>query len=293
MSATSKSNRKILIAVMLVSIVILIMCLIQLSVYYIESSRRIAKNNGLYNKLGGSNLVLSVDEATGEPCTVSLSVNTSGSGNLSDSIVSSPDDAAAPVSSYSVLDKYQELYHMNRDIAGWIAIDDTHINYPVMQNIYDEEKYLHRDFYGEYDKAGLPFLDSRCVFTRQSTNLLIYGHNMKNGEMFHDLLKYKERSFYEDHKYIRFDTVYEEGFYEIIAVFKSYVSYENEQVFKFYNFIEADFKEEFDSYIDNVKALSIYPIDVDIKYGDCLLTLTTCEYSTDDGRFVVVAKKIQ
>lgn len=190
-----------------------------------------------------------------------------------------------------VLKKYKDIYSQNPDLFGWITIEDTRINYPVMHTPADPEKYLHTSFSGKYSYPGTPFLDGNC--TLQSDNYLIYGHNMKSGSMFRDLLKYENLDFYKEHTIIRFDTIYEEAEYEIIAAFYDRVySPKETDVFKFYRFIDAEDEEDFDYAMEQFKEKALYDTGVTAEYGDQLLTLVTCAYFTDNGRFVVVARKI-
>lgn len=190
-----------------------------------------------------------------------------------------------------VLDDYKTLYEKNKKLIGWLKIDDTIIDYPVMQTT-DNKYYLEHNFNQEYDKNGSLFLDCSCSVYPRSTNLIIYGHHMKSGQMFGQLQKYAKESYYEKHKEIQFDTIYEKGTYEIMYVFRSQVYNEDDLVFKYYQFINANSGTEFQSYMEEMKKLSLYDTGVTAGYGDSLLTLSTCDNSQKDGRFVVVAKKI-
>lgn len=183
-----------------------------------------------------------------------------------------------------------DLYAQNQDLAGWIKIEGTRIDNPVLYTP-NEDYYLYRGFDKSDNVAGSLYIDKRNVLDPRDDNLLLHGHNMKNGSMFHDLLSYKKESFYKEHKTIRFDTLYEEGTYEIVAVFVSKVYDVDEDVFKYYSFYRAENQQQFDEYIQNVKKLSLYDTGVTAEYGDTLITLSTCEYSQTDGRMVVVAKK--
>jgi sortase B len=188
------------------------------------------------------------------------------------------------------LSKFTSLYEENPDIVGWLSIEGTKIDYPVMQNE-DDEYYLHRNFYGEEDKYGCLYVrNSADVFT-PGTNIIIYGHNMKDGSMFGTLKNYQRKDYYKEHPTISFDTLYEERTYQIIAVFYSQVYNTDDKVFKYYQFYQADTKEEFDNFYNNIKALSLYDTGIDAKYSDTFITLSTCSYQVEDGRFVVVAKK--
>lgn len=190
-----------------------------------------------------------------------------------------------------ILDEYKTLFEKNKKLIGWLKIDDTIIDYPVMQTS-DNKYYLEHNFNQEYDKNGSLFLDCSCSVYPRSTNLIIYGHHMKSGQMFGQLQKYAKESYYEKHKEIQFDTIYEKGTYEVMYVFRSQVYNEDDLVFKYYQFINANSGTEFQSYMEEMKKLSLYDTGVSAGYGDSLLTLSTCDNSQKDGRFVVVAKKI-
>lgn len=190
-----------------------------------------------------------------------------------------------------VLEEYQTLYNKNKRLIGWLKIDDTNIDYPVMQTT-NNEYYLDHNFNQEYDKNGSLFLDKDCDVVHRNTNLIIYGHHMKSGRMFGNLNSYSSREYGEKHSLIQFDTIYEKGTYEVMYVFRSRIYNEDEVVFKYYQFLNADSAVEFDSYMQEMAALSLYDTGVTASYGDELLTLSTCDSSETDGRFVVVAKKV-
>lgn len=191
-----------------------------------------------------------------------------------------------------VLDEYKTLYEKNKKLIGWLKIDDTIIDYPVMQTS-DNEYYLEHNFNQEYDKNGSLFLDSDCNVYPRSTNLIIYGHHMKSGKMFGQLQKYAKESYGEKHSIIQFDSIYEKAEYQVMYVFRSQVYNEDDLVFKYYQFINANSEEEFNSYMKEMEAMSLYDTGVTASYGDSLLTLSTCDHSQTDGRFVVVAKRIK
>lgn len=197
----------------------------------------------------------------------------------------------------TVLDEYKTLYNKNKSLIGWLKIADTNgeevfIDYPVMQS-QDKEYYLTHNFYQEYDKNGSIFLDPECDVVHRSTNLIIYGHHMKSGEMFGNLDRYSSEEFFENHRYIQFDTIYEKGTYEVMYVFRSRIYNEDEIVFKYYQFINVDSEAEFYSNMNEMAQMSLYDTGVSAVYGDELLTLSTCDYQETNGRFVVVAKRIE
>ena len=182
----------------------------------------------------------------------------------------------------------QKLYELNNDFIGWLKIENTNINYPIMQTDSNrKDYYLKRNFYKEYSQLGTPYIAEFCDVLK-SDNLIIYGHHISNYQMFGELEKYKNKKFYDNHKIIEFNTIYEKANYEIIAVFKT-VAYTGFNYYKFYN---ANTREEFDTFIKKCKELSFYDTEKVAKYGDKLITLSTCEYSNKNGRLVVVAKKI-
>ncbi len=196
-------------------------------------------------------------------------------------------------SSLKVLPEYESLVAANPDTVGWLAISDTEINYPVVQYS-DNEYYLKRSFYGEDDSNGTLFVDYRADIVNQHTNTIIYGHNMRSGMMFGGLKNYLDKDFYENHKTITFNTIYERRTYEVIAVGLSEVEYQDANAYRYYNFIQASNKAEWQAFIDNIKSLSVYDFDEsNIKETDKFLTLSTCNDYTEDGRLFIVAKRVE
>ena len=185
----------------------------------------------------------------------------------------------------------KKLKQMNDDFVGVLSIPDTIINYPVMYTK-GEDYYLRRSFDKKQSDAGTLFIDKHNTIDPIDDNIIIYGHNMKNGTMFHELLNYKKESYYKEHKYIYFNKVDNSEKYEIISVFYSKVYYETDNVFKYYKFYKASNEEELNDYVKNIKELSLYNTNVDAKLGDKFITLSTCEYSQENGRFVVIGKKV-
>lgn len=176
-----------------------------------------------------------------------------------------------------VLDEYKNLLNKNKKLIGWVKIDDTNIDYPVMQTS-DNEYYLDHNLNQEYDKNGSIFMDKACDVLKPSTNLILYGHHMRSGQMFGNLDDYEKESYYEEHPLIQFDTIYEKGTYQIMYVFRSKVYSEEEIVFKYYQFIDVLGEKEFDSNMQEMAKMSLYDTGVTAQYGDRLLTLSTCDY---------------
>lgn len=190
-----------------------------------------------------------------------------------------------------ILAKYETLYKKNKKLIGWLKIADTNIDYPVMQTS-NNEYYLDHNFDQESDKNGSIFLDKDCNAAFPNTNMIIYGHHMKSGKMFGKLDYYSKESYYKEHPQIQFDTIYEEGIYDIMYVFRSRIYNEDEIVFKYYQFMDVNSEDEFYSAMDEMARMSLYDTGVTAEYGDKLITLSTCDNSEEDGRFVVVAKKV-
>lgn len=191
-----------------------------------------------------------------------------------------------------ILSDYVTLYNNNKSLVGWVRIDDTLIDYPVMQS-QSNDYYLNHNFNQEKDNNGSIFIDSACSIWPRSQNIIMYGHNMKSGKMFGDLKKYKQEDFAKDHPYIYFDTLYNKGKYQVMYVFGDNVYDEIEVTFKYYQFIDANSEEEWDSAMHDMSEKSLYDTGVTAAYGEDIITLSTCDYEKDAERFVVVAKRVK
>lgn len=184
------------------------------------------------------------------------------------------------------------LKQENPDIIGWLEIKGTTVSYPVLQGT-DNEFYMNHNYKKEKSRNGSIFLSKDYNWNIPSSNLLIYGHNLQNGTMFQELLKYSSENFYKEHPVINFATENEDAEYEIISVFKSRVYYKSEKnVFRYYYFINAETEAEYNEFVENAKKESLYNIEATAKYGEQLITLSTCSYHVKDGRFAVVGRKI-
>lgn len=202
------------------------------------------------------------------------------------------EDTAAPTPQ-PVVNPYRDSFLANEDMAAWIQIPDTNVDYPVMWTPRDENYYLYRDFEGNENKNGCLILDTDTCLNPITTNLIIHGHNMKSGAMFGNLTDYEDPDYLEDHRQITLYTEECQRNYEVIAVFRSQVFKKTDEVFKFYKFFQADTQEEFDDFYQNIKDLSLYDTGVTAQFGDHFLTLSTCVYHVEQGRFVVVAKEVE
>ena len=197
--------------------------------------------------------------------------------------------AVPPTEPREVLPRLQEQYEKNPDLAGWLTIPGTRIDYPVMYSPDEPERYLHANFDAAYSFAGLPFLDAAC--DTESGNRIIYAHNMLDGSMFRTLLKYQQKDFWQRNPVISFNTLYEEQEYEVVAAFYDKVYKKSDTNFKFYQFYDTSDQSSFDEAMAYYREHALYDTGVTAQCGDLFLTLVTCAYQTENGRFVVVARK--
>lgn len=189
-----------------------------------------------------------------------------------------------------ILPQYVSLKERNSDFFGWISIEGTKLNYPVMYTPNDPEYYLHRDFDKPKSQSGVPFLSAS--YYEGCGNYLIYGHNIKNGSMFASILSYADPEYWRQHPLIQFNTLTELGEYEVMAAFYSKAYTQNEKdVFRYYEYTDISDSDIFERYIKQINEVKLYDTGVNAVYGDKILTLSTCSYHTQDGRFVVVARK--
>lgn len=226
----------------------------------------------------------------------------------------------------SINEEYAALYDANNDFAGWISIDGTNVNYPVMQSLptkefvpcktYDElgycihcdgimngtenatEFYLHHDFDRNYLFAGNIFADYEGTFgpNEMPNNTILYGHNMLYKYQFSALTNYRTNiDFLKHSPVVDFNTLYQNNQYKIFAVFLTNVTEDLGEVFDYYNYVSFDNSDEFYNYILECMDRSMYETGIDIQYGDELLTLSTCDESLfkEGVRLVVVARKVR
>lgn len=202
-----------------------------------------------------------------------------------------PSETAEAPKEREYLPFLQEKREENEDTVGWLTVQGTKIDYPVMYTPQDPEKYLHLGFDQKYSFAGLPFIDANCSLDPESDNLIIYAHNMLDGSMFRSLMKYEQKSYWQQHPTVKLDLWDEEREYEVLAAFRDRVYYKTENCFKFYKFIDAESEDSYREAIDYYKTHACYDTGVTAQPGDRLITLVTCAYHTDNGRFVVVARE--
>ena len=213
-------------------------------------------------------------------------------------------EAEAVAIEYDMLPECKVIYEQNPDYIGWLSIPGTIIDYPVVQTPEDEEEYLYLDFNKNEDINGTLIMDTDSTVgvgtaamdyrdgVRPSSNLIIHGHTMQSGAMFGNLQMYADEAYGHDHSIIRFKSLYEERTYELISAFYTQIYYPEDQVFKYYYFFNAHTQAEFDDWYDNIRALSLYDTGVTAQLGDEFITLSCCSYQAEDGRFVVVGKRV-
>lgn len=185
-----------------------------------------------------------------------------------------------------ILPEYVPVFEENSDLVGWLYIEDTPINYPVMQTPDRPNYYLKRTFKHERNAHGCLYARETCDINRPSDNITIYGHHMKNGSMFASLDKFLKESYWETNHTITFDTLYEHHTYTIFAVFTTSA---NSDGFPYHQFEDAATAEEFDDFVAKCKSLAFYDTGITPQYGDKLICLSTCEYTHSNGRLVVAA----
>lgn len=189
-----------------------------------------------------------------------------------------------------ILPEYKALYEENRDLVGWLKIDGTMVDYPVLQRA-DEEYYLTRDFYGNNNANGQLILDAQCDPFTPDVNLVISGHDMKSGKMFGTLQRYASERFGKQHPIIEFDTLFWRGRYRLVAAFQTWDYLRREDGFR-YN-VDIRYRLELKNYLEELDQIKLYDTGVPVEFGDQLITLSTCSTQTDDGRFVVVARRLR
>lgn len=185
-----------------------------------------------------------------------------------------------------------QWYGQNADVIGYLCIPDTRIDNVVMYTPEDSTKYLYHNIEGKFRAGGELLLDTRCNIDPESPVMMIHGHNMINGTKFKDLLNYSMSNYWKTHGTIYYTTLYEEREYEVFAAFFDEVYDSDEDVFKFYEFINPQTEEEYNEGIEYFKKHSEFDSGITPEFGERLLMLVTCEYSTPNGRFVVVGREI-
>lgn len=274
----------------IILLILLVTIMVTSILYLIDYYRKTNDDNEMFKSLGQEEIDKNESEASSFEEDLKLSNNVennqidNSSSNRQNSTIKSK------TTSYSCLD-LKSLKIKNGDTEGWIKIDGTRINYPVMKN---GDFYLHNNFYKKYSISGTPYLASYCN-VNSSDNLIIYGHHMSNGSMFAGLDIYKTYNGYKNHKYIKFFTLIDgktiENQYEVVGAYKVQPNIEVANIL--YGTTKFRNVEEFNKYKNVLKNKSLYDTGANLNYGDKFITLSTCEYSQKNGRLVVVGKLIE
>jgi len=189
-----------------------------------------------------------------------------------------------------MLPGYKEIYEMNNHVVGWIKMEGTPMDYPVMQTPEDPNFYLYRNFDKQDSARGSIYAREVCDINMPSDNITLYGHNMADGSMFACLNNYINKTAWDNNSLIFFDTLNEYHTYKIFAVFKT--SANLGEGFSYHQFVDAANEEEFNEFVSTCKKLAFYDTGITPVYGDKLICLSTCEYTLDNGRLVVAAVRI-
>lgn len=268
-------NKVIYYTVIVILVAILIFSGVQVARYAIDTMQQ---------KNAYDDLAAMVEQSRAEPApAVPVSPTEDQVQPTAATAPAAPTEPTEPV----MLPEYAALYAENPDTVGWLRIDGTVINYPVMQTPDRPDYYLKRNFQKEQNAHGCIYVRESCDVFLPSDNVTIYGHHMKNGSMFAGLDHYGKKKFWEEYPTINFDTLYERNTYTVFAVFVTTATVG--KGFAYHAFEDAADAEEFDDFVAKCKELSIYDTGITPQFGDKLICLSTCEYSRTNGRLVVAA----
>ena len=228
----------------------------------------------------------------------STTATTEASNATTEEFIPDPNDLV-PEETFPLNRDYKGFYEKNnnKDFVGWLRIDGTKLDYPVMQSPVSEANYyLYRDYNGDNSTRGSIYAREECDVFTPGDNVTMYGHNMKDGSMFAALNAYVNKSAWDNNSLVFFDTFnHETGevqyhVYKIFAVFKTTANLG--EGFTYQRFENAANQQEFDEFVSNCKKLSFYDTGITPQYGDKMICLSTCEYTLDNGRLVVAAVRI-
>lgn len=262
----------------LVAVLLVVFCVSAFFVgrYVIDGKREADRFDQLSQMKDGSTTVPTQPEST------DASPETTGE-------TTSPSASTEPTEP-GILPEYAQLYEMNHDMVGWIKIDGTKLDYPVMQTPDEVNYYLYRNFDKESSKWGAIYAREECDINKPSDNITIYGHNMADGSMFAALNDYTKKETWENNNLIIFDTLTERHVYKIFSVFKT--SANVGEGFSYHRFEDAANEQEFNEFVSTCKKLAFYDTGITPVYGDKMICLSTCEYTLNNGRLVVAAVRL-
>lgn len=276
--------------------VFVILCLGYLALYQWDSRRqakeaaRLQEIAGAFAEPSSESAVIPTAETTGSVSVVQKSgENNSSVSSVGDNEKSENEESES--GRESALSGYENLLKINPQILGWIAIPGTQLSFPLLQGE-DNDYYLHHDIYGRESRYGAIFADYKANLYGGESNIIIYGHHMRNGSMFGSLEEYDSRSYYEEHPSFFLFLPEEEREYEIIAVLKNDIYSREKEPFQYYDYERIETKEMFDKYCQGIKSHSLYDTGLAAEYGDELVTLCTCSYSGKDERLLIVGRRL-
>ena len=276
--------------------VIVILCLGYLALYRWDSIKqakeaaRLQEIAGAFAEPSAGSAVVPSTEAAGSVSAVHNSREAGLSASPSSDDVHSESENPGS-DKKSVLSGYENLLKINPQVLGWIAIPGTGLSFPLLQGD-DNDYYLHHDIYRQDSRYGAIFLDHRADLYGGESNMIIYGHHMRDGSMFGSLKEYNDRSYFEEHPSFFLFLPEEEREYEIIAILKNDIYSREKEPFQYYDYEHIETKEMFDEYCQGIKSHSLYDTGLTAEYGDELVTLCTCSYSGKDQRLLVVGRRL-
>lgn len=198
----------------------------------------------------------------------------------------SPEDDVSSGSGPTILNPWMdELRERNGDLAGWLVVPNTVIDYPVMQTLEDNDFYLTHNFDGKVDSHGTLFAD---VASRMGdgNNLIIYGHHMADGTMFQNLMKYESPEFCRTNGDILYYTRDSTRRFRPVAVMR--ISETEARSFPYHTITKLADSTEYEAFFGRCKPYADWMAEELPTYPAMLLTLSTCEYSKENSRLVVV-----
>lgn len=273
-------RKKIRIVVFVLALLVFLVCIGMMVYYFINRY----KDKEEINELKG---LITTEEQT--PTTKNTEPKTPTSTVIDDSLDYYLIDGVV------VQKKYKDVYLKNHDFVGWVSSENTQLDDPVVYTPNDTGYYLRKDFNGKYNISGTVFVGGDTDLVRPSENTILYGHKMSDGSKFGSILNYSDEDYYREHKYIQFDSLTRNGTYEVIASFKTVAHTEDENYtgFDVYKGINMS-EERFNDYIKQCMSMNSYDTTHDlVQYNQKLLTLSTCSYHSQNGRFVVIARLVK
>ena len=201
---------------------------------------------------------------------------------------SDTEEAASTDGTPVILDEYRDALAINAQLFGWLTCEGMDISLPVVRPETEDDFYLHHDITGDASDEGTLFVDAACSVYPMNRCIVIYGHNMRSGAMFGNIDYYADPAYLKAHDSIGFDTIYEKGTYRAICTLRTRLLNEDEEGFRYYRFYDYENRSEYREFKNFIKSNLIAGSVDDMEYGDHFLLLSSCEYSQENGRIVLV-----